>query len=759
MLIILAVICLLQFTTSDSSLLCSIPLLCEYKQAYSYPNRNTTELLLQLPQYPVDTICLQLQAQQPQVTASSAEQQLFCYDFMEMEWILFALPYSFVEGYYLVDLYSYQRVDHLDTTTSSTIKTHVSQEKIFIQSRTYPEYDSAYVQVISLPYGIVTTEALAVPLFNSFLFDQADLSIETSAHRELIHNEILTFHPSSYDIQHLTPKIQSILFATGHYVETASFFFQVYYLQYQGNEQLTSVWPVRNTLPSPDDVYRRISSQQPQTSFERNEKKDPDRHWRIGRGDQGYMEIVISPEDIAQQRYFQSYYNHPQQRIIHQHRKSFVQRQQWYAEYIQQLQDYFQHQKKSRQMSLPKKTKTSIELCIFTANQIDGQKQIWLQQMKYLSTTKFDVTFVMGFDHNESYVDNTLSTETRYGSNSMFRILQAMMTSQHNIRIVDNSGNYAAIVEERLKREQAPDEIIPFGQQWDYQNYSALYEYIHHRYEIAQQQLHQMQPLWCREFYQVFVDMLAPLQCDMMVLGNMKGFTSDIFLVDIARHLHVPMIYELTSLNLHPMMLPDVIIAPSHYAMFEPTVQLPLRQSQQAGGVSPVFTVISPSIDFNLFNPALYTDTYLYPPPHCPTKSPSMSEKPSSVSLWKYEPCVVIGFIARVVPGKSPGLFMQAAYHILQRFPFARFRIIGSLTLEYDMKALAKRLGLSHAVDFVGWVDPTSLPGHLSDIDIVINPSLRSQSETFCIANIEVMSMNIPIVTFAIGGKDCCVMQ
>ena len=73
--------------------------------------------------------------------------------------------------------------------------------------------------------------------------------------------------------------------------------------------------------------------------------------------------------------------------------------------------------------------------------------------------------------------------------------------------------------------------------------------------------------------------------------------------------------------------------------------------------------------------------------------------------------------------------------------------------MDFELKALVKRLALSHVVDFVGFVDPVELPAHLSDVDIVINPSLRSQSETFCIANIEVMSMNIPLVTFAIGGK------
>ena len=40
----------------------------------------------------------------------------------------------------------------------------------------------------------------------------------------------------------------------------------------------------------------------------------------------------------------------------------------------------------------------------------------------------------------------------------------------------------------------------------------------------------------------------------------------------------------------------------------------------------------------------------------------------------------------------------------------------------------------------------------LRTLDVIINPSLRAWSETFCIANIEAMATGIPLVTFGIGG-------
>jgi glycosyltransferase involved in cell wall biosynthesis len=52
----------------------------------------------------------------------------------------------------------------------------------------------------------------------------------------------------------------------------------------------------------------------------------------------------------------------------------------------------------------------------------------------------------------------------------------------------------------------------------------------------------------------------------------------------------------------------------------------------------------------------------------------------------------------------------------------------------------------------IRWVDK-ALPNVIAGFDIVVNPSIRAWSETFCIANIEVMSMEVPIVTFAVGGR------
>ena len=101
---------------------------------------------------------------------------------------------------------------------------------------------------------------------------------------------------------------------------------------------------------------------------------------------------------------------------------------------------------------------------------------------------------------------------------------------------------------------------------------------------------------------------------------------------------------------------------------------------------------------------------------------------------------------------KNPGLFLQAAHEILQAHPFARFTIVGDGVLRGPLEELAARLQISWAVHFTGWASAADLPKMLAGVDIVLNPSLRAWSETFCIANIEVMSMAVPLVTFAVGG-------
>jgi glycosyltransferase involved in cell wall biosynthesis len=149
-----------------------------------------------------------------------------------------------------------------------------------------------------------------------------------------------------------------------------------------------------------------------------------------------------------------------------------------------------------------------------------------------------------------------------------------------------------------------------------------------------------------------------------------------------------------------------------------------------------------------------YTKIVIFPPAVDTNKFSKKFVKISGGTIINplcLDDCINIGFIARLSIEKNVGLFLMMASLLLKTYPNVRFTIIGDGPLRKDLTILAQRLNISNFVLFTGWVDD-KLPHILSGIDIIINTSLRAWAETFCISNIEVMSMSIPIVTFGVGG-------
>lgn len=114
-----------------------------------------------------------------------------------------------------------------------------------------------------------------------------------------------------------------------------------------------------------------------------------------------------------------------------------------------------------------------------------------------------------------------------------------------------------------------------------------------------------------------------------------------------------------------------------------------------------------------------------------------------------------MGYVGRLSIEKNVGLFLLSAARLLNDCPICRFWVIGDGPLRHQLQELSQRLEIEWAVKFLGWRSSEDLPEILSKIDILVNPSLRAWSETFCIANIEAMAMRIPLVTFAVGGIVC----
>eukprot|EP00596_Hydrurales_sp_CCMP1899_P002343 CAMPEP_0119045294 /NCGR_PEP_ID=MMETSP1177-20130426/38762_1 /TAXON_ID=2985 /ORGANISM="Ochromonas sp, Strain CCMP1899" /LENGTH=279 /DNA_ID=CAMNT_0007016823 /DNA_START=128 /DNA_END=967 /DNA_ORIENTATION=- len=148
--------------------------------------------------------------------------------------------------------------------------------------------------------------------------------------------------------------------------------------------------------------------------------------------------------------------------------------------------------------------------------------------------------------------------------------------------------------------------------------------------------------------------------------------------------------------------------------------------------------VIPPSVDFDRFNPDMIGENDIIRHPKCRQQSAKT--------------CINIGFVGRLAVEKNPGLFLMAAHTILSQDPTVCFTVIGDGDLLPYLRNLAVRLNISESVYFAGWRNEQEIPRLLKSLDMVVNPSLRAWSETFCIANIEVMSMEIPLITFAVGG-------
>ena len=103
--------------------------------------------------------------------------------------------------------------------------------------------------------------------------------------------------------------------------------------------------------------------------------------------------------------------------------------------------------------------------------------------------------------------------------------------------------------------------------------------------------------------------------------------------------------------------------------------------------------------------------------------------------------------VANLRPEKGHDVLMDAAVHVLRRFPDAQFEIVGAGP-ELEMllaRAYARRM--THAITFLGHRD--DVPARLAGADIFVLPS---RSEAFPNAVLEAMAAGLPIVASAVGG-------
>jgi glycosyltransferase involved in cell wall biosynthesis len=96
---------------------------------------------------------------------------------------------------------------------------------------------------------------------------------------------------------------------------------------------------------------------------------------------------------------------------------------------------------------------------------------------------------------------------------------------------------------------------------------------------------------------------------------------------------------------------------------------------------------------------------------------------------------------------KGHDVLIDASVEILERFPDARFEIIGDGPERGALEARAAAHGVAHAFSFRGHC--ADIPARLAEADILVHPS---RSESFPNAILEGMAGGLPVVASGVGG-------
>jgi glycosyltransferase involved in cell wall biosynthesis len=115
----------------------------------------------------------------------------------------------------------------------------------------------------------------------------------------------------------------------------------------------------------------------------------------------------------------------------------------------------------------------------------------------------------------------------------------------------------------------------------------------------------------------------------------------------------------------------------------------------------------------------------------------------------------VVGLVGRISPTKGQREFVQASALLAERYPTARFRIIGAALFAEqgyadEVRALVDRLGLADRVELAGWqADPVAA---IDGLSVLVHAS--PVPEPFGQVVVEGMARGVPVVATAGGGVD-----
>ena len=223
-------------------------------------------------------------------------------------------------------------------------------------------------------------------------------------------------------------------------------------------------------------------------------------------------------------------------------------------------------------------------------------------------------------------------------------------------------------------------------------------------------------------------------------------------LLDIAANLVAP----------HPLFAFDAVVSPSAYAA---------SAFPYVGGKGPekavLRFVVPPGVDVRAFEGEMARRGGQ---PACPPQCPAPpnphhhdhTDAPHGHGHGRGCGCFVVGFVARLVSPKAPGMFLAAARVVLDRWPppsdgqrtppHVVFLVVGAGPLRAALETLAHDLGIASHVHFAGTAAQPAVAAFYAAMDVFVMPSLMP-SETFGVVLIEAMAMGVPVASFGLHGQ------
>jgi len=312
-----------------------------------------------------------------------------------------------------------------------------------------------------------------------------------------------------------------------------------------------------------------------------------------------------------------------------------------------------------------------INVCIYSNDVMDGQKTIWIQQSQYMNDFNRNIHFTWFLD---MYDDNPVML-------SLLKINEYYDKKYKDDRDGDkhHHPHHLISIKEDVQfkitqndlqsisyyNDEYNDDVIQnddHHHNWK-NNITIIFKYIYDRFIIANRNISNIQPLWCKKFYLLLQQQLLSENCNIIVYGNPRHFNIYSLVLLVSDLLLIPSVTELCNHYLNEFMIPTVIVAPSIHAIEHDGLNIHESQSSlSSASTSVIKMVIPPSVDTNKFRPYddMFDDGLTSTPPYhhpsCNIISNSMNH-----THHHHHPCVVIGFIARLAPGLS---FWINTYHL-----------------------------------------------------------------------------------------------